>query len=472
VSGPINVALSATGTATVNAAGLVANATDNCAVTTIAVSPNTFSCANIGANTVTVTATDASGNATAQTIQVNVVDNLAPVVTTVATVPNIVLGANGTASITAAAVVSSVVDNCTTTPNVVITPNVFTCADLGQVSVTIFASDAAGNISTTTKVVTVVDATAPVLVSAPQTVTLAACNATFTYAYQVTDNCGYTATMTAGYASGSLFPVGTTTVTWQFADQSGNVTTHTFNVTVLPLGTYTLPSVNQVCADNGPVNLTNGQTGLVFTGAGVTDAGAIFRPSLVAPGTYTLNFVYTDANSCTQTGTFTITVVPAQAKPSIVQVGATTIESSLSGAAYLWFKNGAPIAGAVNKQYTFTSGGNYEVRVTNLFGCSAKSNGFVVSANGLSNDEIIKSVSLFPNPTTSVVTVATSFEVPEPMNITVVDMRGAVIYTATMERGSLSHTIDMNAWPAATYQVILSNKSGDLSQVERVIKID
>jgi hypothetical protein len=472
VNGPINVALSATGTATVNAAGLVANATDNCAVTTIAVSPNTFSCSNIGANTVTVTATDASGNATAQTIQVNVVDNLAPVVTTVAIVPNIVLGANGTASITTAAIVSSVVDNCTTSPNVVITPNVFTCADLGQVSVTIFASDAAGNISTTTKVVTVVDATAPVLVNAPQSVTLAACNASFTYAYQVTDNCGYTATMTAGYASGSLFPVGTTTVTWQFADQSGNVTTHTFNVTVLPLGTYTLPSVNQVCADNGPVNLTNGQTGLVFTGAGVTDAGATFRPSLVAPGTYTLNFVYTDANTCTQTGTFTITVVPAQAKPSIVQVGATTIESSLSGAAYLWFKNGAPIAGAVNKQYTFTSGGNYEVRVTNLFGCSAKSNGFVVSANGLSNDEIIKSVSLFPNPTASVVTVATSFEVPEPMNIIVVDMRGAVIYTATMERGSLSHTIDMNSWPAATYQVILSNKSGDLSQVERVIKID
>ena len=472
VSGPINVALSATGTASVNAAGLVANATDNCAVSTITVSPNTFSCANIGANTVTVIATDATGNATSQTIQVNVVDNLAPVVTTVATVPNIVLGANGTASITAAAVVSSVVDNCTTNPNVVITPNVFTCADLGQVSVTIFASDAAGNISTTTKVVTVVDASAPVLVSTPQNVTLAACNANFTYAYQVTDNCGYTATMTAGYASGSLFPVGTTAVTWQFADQSGNVTTHTFNVTVLPLGTYTLPSVNQVCADNGPVNLTNGQAGLVFTGAGVADAGTTFRPSLVAPGTYTLNFVYTDANSCTQTGTYTITVVPAQAKPSIVQVGATTIESSLNGAAYLWFKNGAPIAGAVNKQYTFTSGGNYEVRVTNLYGCSAKSNGFVVSANGLSNDEIIKSVSLFPNPTASVVTVATSFEVPEPMNITVVDMRGAVIYTATMERGSLSHTIDMNAWPAATYQVILSNKSGDLSQVERVIKID
>lgn len=472
VSGPVNVALSATGTATVNAAGLVANATDNCAVTTIAVSPNTFSCANIGANTVTVTATDASGNATAQTIQVNVVDNLAPVVTTVATVPNIVLGANGTASITSAAVVNSVVDNCTTNPNVVITPNVFTCADLGQVSVTIFASDAAGNISTTTKVVTVVDVTAPVLVNTPQSVTLAACNATLTYAYQVTDNCGYTATMTSGYASGSLFPVGTTAVTWQFADQSGNVTTHSFNVTVLPLATYTLPSVNQVCADNGPVDLTNGQAGLVFTGAGVADAGTTFRPSLVTPGTYTLNFVYTDASTCTQTGTYTIAVVPAQAKPSVVQVGATTIESSLSGAAYLWFKNGAPIAGAVNKQYTFTSGGNYEVRVTNLFGCSAKSNGFVISADGLSNDEIIKSVSLFPNPTTSVVTVATSFEVPEPMSITVVDMRGAVVYLATMERGSLAHTIDMSAWPAATYQVILSNKSGDLSQVERVIKID
>jgi hypothetical protein len=470
VASPLTVALNAAGSASVNAAQLVANANDNCAIATYTVTPNTFNCSSLGGNTVTVTATDASGNATSQTVTVNVVDVTGPSIVVNPAAVTVTLNANGVGSITNAQVVSSVSDNCTTAPSVVITPNVFTCADLGQQMVTIFATDAAGNISTTTKLITVVDASAPVIVSAPQNVTLPGCNGNFTYAYQVTDNCGYTATLVSGLASGTQFPVGTTTVTWSFADASGNTTTHSFNVTVLPLGTYTLPAVNEYCAGHGHFDLTGGQTGLVFYGSSVYNSGTTFYTEV--PGTYTLNFVFTDANGCTQNGTFNLIVRPRPAKPSIVQVAATVLESTVSGATYQWYRNEQPIVGAKSKQYVFTAGGKYEVVVFNAYGCGTMSEGFVINANGLSVEEIITSVRLFPNPTSSSVTLETSFEAAEDLQVTLVDMVGSVVYRGTLNKGSNQHVLDMSGLAAGTYNVILTNANGASSNVQRVVKID
>ena len=470
VASPLTVALNAAGSASVNAAQLVANANDNCAIASYTVTPNTFNCSSLGGNTVTVTATDASGNATSQTVTVNVVDVTGPSIVVNPAAVTVTLNANGVGSITNAQVVSSVSDNCTTAPSVVITPNVFTCADLGQQMVTIFATDAAGNISTTTKLITVVDASAPVIVSAPQNVTLPGCNGNFTYAYQVTDNCGYTATLVSGLASGTQFPVGTTTVTWSFADASGNTTTHSFNVTVLPLGTYTLPAVNEYCAGHGQFDLTGGQTGLVFYGSSVYNNGTTFYTEV--PGIYTLNFVFTDANGCTQNGTFNLIVRPRPAKPSIVQVAATTLESSVTGATYQWYRNEQPIVGAKSKQYVFTAGGKYEVVVFNAYGCGTMSEGFVINANGLSVEEIITSVRLFPNPTSSSVTLETSFEAAEDLQVTLVDMVGSVVYRGTLNKGNNQHVLDMSGLAAGTYNVILTNANGASSNVQRVVKID
>jgi hypothetical protein len=470
VASPLTVALNAAGSASVNAAQLVANANDNCAIASYTVTPNTFNCSSLGGNTVTVTATDASGNATSQTVIVNVVDVTGPSIVVNPAAVTVTLNANGVGSITNAQVVSSVSDNCTTTPSVVITPNVFTCADLGQQMVTIFATDAAGNISTTTKLITVVDASAPVIVSAPQNVTLPGCNGNFTYAYQVTDNCGYTATLVSGLASGTQFPVGTTTVTWSFADASGNTTTHSFNVTVLPLGSYTLPAVNEYCAGHGQFDLTAGQTGLVFYGSSVFNNGTTFYTEV--PGIYALNFVFTDGNGCTQNGTFNLIVRPRPAKPSIVQVAATTLESSVTGATYQWYRNEQPIVGAKSKQYVFTAGGKYEVVVFNAYGCGTMSEGFVINANGLSVEEIITSVRLFPNPTSSSVTLETSFEAAEDLQVTLVDMLGSVVYRGTLNKGNNQHVLDMSGLAAGTYNVILTNANGASSNVQRVVKID
>jgi hypothetical protein len=470
VGSPVTVPLNAAGSASVNAAQLVANASDNCAVSTFTVTPNTFNCSNLGGNTVTVTATDASGNATSQTVTINVVDITGPSIVVNPAAVTVALNANGVGSITAAQVVSTVTDNCTTTPSLVVTPNVFTCSDLGQQMVTIFATDAAGNITTTTKLINVVDLLAPVIVSAPQNVTLPGCNATFTYAYQVTDNCSYNATMVAGLASGAQFPVGTTTVTWSFNDPSGNTTNHSFNVTVLPLGNYTLPAVNEYCAGHGQFDLTAGQTGLVFYGSSVYNNGTTFYTEV--PGLYTLNFVFTDANGCTQNGTFNLIVRPRPAKPVINQVAATTLESSVTGATYQWYRNEQPITGAKNKQYVFNQGGKYEVVVFNAYGCGTMSEGFVISNGGLSVEEVITSVRLFPNPTSSAVTLETSFEAAEDFTVTLVDMVGSVVYRGTMTKGSNQHVVDMSGLAAGTYNVILTDASGASSNVQRVVKID
>ncbi|MBK7130184.1 MAG: HYR domain-containing protein [Crocinitomicaceae bacterium] len=60
------------------------------------------------------------------------------------------------------------------------------------------------------------------------------CGATITYATPVgTDNCaGPLTALTAGQASGTVFPIGTTTVTYEVTDASTNTNTCSFDVTV------------------------------------------------------------------------------------------------------------------------------------------------------------------------------------------------------------------------------------------------
>ena len=73
------LSLPASGTATLIQSQVYRGASDNCGIASVTVTPSSFTCANLGANSVTVTVTDNSGNATSQTTTVTVVDNLAPI---------------------------------------------------------------------------------------------------------------------------------------------------------------------------------------------------------------------------------------------------------------------------------------------------------------------------------------------------------------------------------------------------------
>ena len=109
---------------------------------------------------------------------------------------------------------------------------------VGTMTVTYQASDSAGNIGAASFNVTIRDAEAPV-VTLPADITLNADSgqdyAVVSYGEPIaTDNVGVALgpTLVAGLYSGSQFPVGTTSVTYEASDASGNTGIGSFVVTV------------------------------------------------------------------------------------------------------------------------------------------------------------------------------------------------------------------------------------------------
>jgi hypothetical protein len=146
------VYLDASGNATVSAAAVTAYASDACGIQGSSVSPSSFTCANKGFNTVTLTVTDNNGNSSTCTATVTVRDNVAPVV--ICKNATVTLS-GGTASITPASINNGSYDNCGTV-TLTASPTTFTCANIGTNSVVLKAIDAAGNFTTCTATVTVV----------------------------------------------------------------------------------------------------------------------------------------------------------------------------------------------------------------------------------------------------------------------------------------------------------------------------
>jgi hypothetical protein len=223
----------------------VATANDNCPGVTVSRSGvpagNLFP---VGNTIVTYTATDKSGNTATDTQTVTVVDNTAPIVTPPAAV-TLFTGAGATScgvtvsNLDATLGTGSATDNCpgvgAVTRSGVPAGNVF---PVGNTVVTYSATDAHGNTGSANQTVTVIDNTAPVI-SCPANITIeptCPSGAIATYATPTaTDNCAVqSVTRNAGsLASGSVFPIGTSTVTHTATDIYGNQSSCSFTVTVL-----------------------------------------------------------------------------------------------------------------------------------------------------------------------------------------------------------------------------------------------
>ncbi|MFA5974317.1 MAG: Calx-beta domain-containing protein, partial [Lentimicrobiaceae bacterium] len=74
----ITVALNASGNATITAADINNSSTDNCGIASLGVSKTSFTCSDIGPNTVTLTVTDNCGNSSTCDAIVTVTDTIAP----------------------------------------------------------------------------------------------------------------------------------------------------------------------------------------------------------------------------------------------------------------------------------------------------------------------------------------------------------------------------------------------------------
>jgi hypothetical protein len=185
-----------------------------------------------------------------------------------------------------------------------------TTFSLGVTIVTCTASDSLGNESSASFSVAVID-TQPPLFSPIANVTVeatSAAGANLTYpAPTATDQVDGSRPVSCSPASGSVFPLGLTTVTCTASDKAGNTSSTTFSVTVADT---TPPALTLPEAITATATSTGGAV-VTYVASATDNVDGPFTPACSPPsgstfplGTTTVNCAATDAHGNTAAGTF------------------------------------------------------------------------------------------------------------------------------------------------------------------------
>ena len=237
----ITVYLDNSGNVTITPADVDDGSEDNCAIDNISLDMNSFSCADVGTNTVHLTVTDVNGNSATASATVTVEDNIAPV-NSVVNIP-VFLDASGQATIAAADVNNNTTDNCGI-DTMMLSNYDFTCSDKGPNLIDFTAEDVNGNTSTSTVVVTVYDVDAPTVNTKDVTVYLNNMGVATISDTDVdnnsTDNCSIM-NMSLNNTMFTCSDIGANTVMLTVTDNSLNSASATAQVTVMDT---TAPQVN------------------------------------------------------------------------------------------------------------------------------------------------------------------------------------------------------------------------------------
>ena len=310
----ITIYLNASGNASITASQANNGSTDNCGITGFLLSKTTFNGTNLGLNTVTLTATDASNNSNSVNFTVTVLDSVKPIVAT----QNITayLNASGSATITPTQVNNGSSDNVGVNSLSISKPT-FTCSDLGANAIVLSVTDASNNTATGSATVTILDTIKPVAVAQNITVYLNGIGQATVTPVQVnngsSDNCGVTNT-TLSKTTFSCENIGENAVTLMAIDASGNSSNTAITVTVLDT---TKPNV----VVNNNLNLFLNATGNVSLSTVQVNNGSSDNCNITGfalskttfngsnLGLNLVNFTATDASNNSQTVSVNVTII-------------------------------------------------------------------------------------------------------------------------------------------------------------------
>ncbi|HFA50059.1 MAG TPA: T9SS type A sorting domain-containing protein [Bacteroidetes bacterium] len=307
-----DVVLDASGNALLPANIGDGSSTDNCSATET--SPSMiFGCNSTGQQTVTLTADDGNGNTGTATCTFNVVDNIPPSANCPANISDVALDANGNGTLPANIGDGSSTDNCSATET---SPSAnFNCADLGQQTVVLTASDGS-QASTANCTFNVVDNIPPSANCQDVVISLNS-DGNYTLApsevfLNGTDNCGTVSPASVSPNSFSCQNEGANNVTLTADDGNGNIATCTATVTVNEfLSTPTVTATDETCAGAGDGSITlsatasAGQVGYSIDGGANFQFTGIFAP--LSPGNYNVVVkVFGVAAICEKTATATV----------------------------------------------------------------------------------------------------------------------------------------------------------------------
>ena len=351
----ITVQLDGNGQATITASQVDNNSTYDCGLQSMTVSPSSFGCGNIGANSVTLTINDDEGNSDNCTATVTVEDDSKPV-PNVSNLPTIT-GQCG-ASVTPPTATDNCAGSITGTTNDPLSYN-----SQGTFYITWTYDDGNGNSKTQTQTVIVDDTTDPVPDVANLPTIIGQCGASVTPP-TATDNCAGSITGTTNDPL-SYNSQGTFYITWTYDDGNGNSETQTQTVIV--------DDTTDPVPDVANLPTVTGQCGASVTPPTATDncAGSITGTtndplSYNSQGTFYITWTYDDGNGNSETQTQTVIVDDTtDPVPDVANLPTVTGQCGASVTPPTATDNCAgSITGTTNDQLSYASQGTYYITWT------------------------------------------------------------------------------------------------------------
>ncbi len=417
----------------------------------------TATISNIVASNYTVTVTDAGGCSATGQVTVNSADTTPPTIEVLNQV-TILLGANGTTTIDPSQLISSASDNCSMV-FLEVFPETVDCSNIGNLQVTVTGTDNSNNQVVAVTGIVVKDEMPPAI-TCPSNIVVNDCLPVVYTTPTATDNCSSPANtlveLVTGFTSGQVFPIGVTTVTWQAKDESQNVSSCSFTVTVNYNLAVATQLTNPSChgASDGAIQLqvSGGQQPYTFNWGGGGNGNNL------PAGSYP--YTVTDANGCKITGSAVLTepdalsiqiqnITPATLGQSNGQIE-FTVNGGTAPFTLTWLQNGSPMP---SFDPMAAPAGSYQLKVEDANGC-LKLSGLVVVGSVSAVDEagLEQKIIISPNPSDGIFTLKVD-GIFESVNISVFDGTGRQAFalkhfpnSATVEMIDLTSFSDGVYW--------------------------
>ena len=356
----------------------VPTTTDNCQAIVTGTTTDPLTYTTQGTHIINWIFTDPNGNSITVPQTVIVDDNAGPTITCPA---NITVNADAGVCNAVVGFVVTATDNCAGTITMGYNFAPGSQFPVGTTTVTATATDAAGNSSSCSFTVTVVDNQAPVPALASLPTITGLCSVTVSTIPTANDNCGVVNGTTGTLTFNTP---GTYTITWTYTDASGNSATQPQTVVVNNNpGVINTPPVSTAKCVGQPATFTVAATGIglqwqLNTGTGFNDIGGATTASINIPAVtigmnnYQYRVIVQGSCGSTISDVVTLTVNPLPALYAVTGGGAfcsgpgvpVGLFDSESGVSYQLQRNGSNTGSPVNGTGNSISFGNQNLNGT------------------------------------------------------------------------------------------------------------
>ncbi|MCS6904824.1 MAG: T9SS type A sorting domain-containing protein [Bacteroidia bacterium] len=187
--------------------------------------------------------------------------------------------------------------------------------------------------------------------------------------------------------------------------------------------------------------------------------------SVKEAGSYSVE-VQKEACIC-KLGPIIVQSVQGPTKPTISQSQDTLISSPASS--YEWFCNNIPISNSNTRRIKADKAGQYTVRITDLYGCSAISESYNYKPPLPESEIPAPELTIYPNPNNGQFRLSIS-GLKLAVTVTIYDSKANVVYTKRIEANNeLEEEVTLNNSKPGTYVLKVVSNSGRVLQEARIV---